>query len=538
MSRRVRRRAKKRNQRRVLIIGGITLVAVLAVFLIGYFSMKSAVNKVAKDTIWDNISIDGVDVSGMDAEAVKEALEAKVTGYQAKEITLIADETETVVTLGELGFDIANVDELIQEAVSYGKEGSVWSRYQKMKDLKNEAVEIEATYSIDSETVKTTVAEKIPHLDDEAQNATIKRENGAFVVIEGRSGKKIDVEESTKVIEDYFNAEWEPKAEEIITLVTVVDEPDIKAEDLKQVKDVLGTFSTSFSSGSNRGKNIAHAASLINGTVLMPGEEMSASDAMGSRTAENGYLEAGSYLNGTTVQTYGGGVCQVSTTLYNAVILAELEITERWAHSMSVDYVKPSMDAAISEGYKDLKFKNNTDAPVYIEGYTSGGTITFTVYGKNSNEEGRKVSYVSEVTSRTEAKKKFVASSDAVGTLKKSVSGHDAIKAKLWKVVTVNGSEVSREAINSSSYATSAATWKVGTATDNAEAKKVLTDAIATQDEAKIKVAIEQAKAIIAAASQPTTTTPVTPTTPDNGSGEENGGNTDGGTSSENNGQQ
>lgn len=517
MSRRVSKRARKRKQRRALLLGAIALVAVLAVFLVGYFSMKSAVNKVAKDTIWDHISIDGVDVSGMDAEAAKEALEAKVTGYQAKEVTLIADKTETVVTLDELGFNIANVDELIQEAVSYGKVGSVWSRYQKLKDLKKEAVEIEATYSIDSETVKTTVAEKIPHLDDEAVNATIKRENGAFVITEGKSGKKIDIEESTKVIEEYFNAEWEPKAEEIITLVTVVDEPDIKAEDLKQVKDLLGTFSTSFTSSSNRGKNISHAASLINGTVLMPGEEMSASDAMGSRTAENGYLEAGSYLNGTTVQTYGGGVCQVSTTLYNAVLLAELEVTERWAHSMNVDYVKPSMDAAISEGYKDLKFKNNTDAPIYIEGYTSGGKLTFTVYGKNTKEEGRKVTYVSEVTSRTAAKKKFVASGDAVGTLKKSSSGHDAIKAKLWKVVTVNGSEVSREAVNSSSYATSAATWKVGTGTDNAEAKKVLNDAIATQDEAKIKAAIEQAKAIIAAASQPTTSTPVTPTpeTPD-----------------------
>lgn len=512
MSRRVRGRANRRNQKRTLMIGGIVLIAVLVAFLVGYFSVKKSVNKVAKDIIWDQISIDGVDVSGMTAKEAKAALEAKITGYQLKEVTLVADETEAVVTLGDLGFAYENADELIEEAVSYGKKGSVWSRYKKLKNLQENVQEYEAGYVVDETAIPTVISQKIPHLENEAVNATIKRENGTFVVTEGKSGKKIDLEESTKVIVDYFGDEWEPKAEEIITLVTVVDEPDVKAEDLKKIKDVLGTFSTSFSSGSNRGKNITHAASLINGTVLMPGEEMSASDAMGSRTAENGYLEAGSYLNGTTVQTYGGGVCQVSTTLYNAVILAELEITERWAHSMSVDYVQPSMDAAISEGYKDLKFKNNTDAPVYIEGYTSGGKLTFTVYGENTNEDGRKVTYVSEVTSRTEAKKKFVASNDAVGTLKKSSSGHDAIKAKLWKVVTVNGSEVSREAINSSNYATSVATWKVGTATDNAEAKKVITDAIATQNEDTIKAAIAQAQAIINAASQPTTTTPVTPT--------------------------
>lgn len=511
MSRRLRRRAKKRAQKKALLLCGIALAVVLAVFLIGYFSVKSSVNKVAKDTIWDNISIDGIDVSGMKADEAKKALTQKLKEYQKQEITVNADGTKAAITLKDLGFDMKDIDKLIEEAVNYGKEGSVWSRRQKMKALENEPKNFEVTFTVDEKVAGTTITKKIPHLDNEAVNATIKLEDGVFTVTEGKSGKKIDLKASTQVIANYFEKDWVPQAKDTIQLVTVVDEPDIKAEDLKKIKDELGTFSTTFVSGSNRGKNIKHAASLINGTVLMPGEVLSASDAMGSRTKENGYLEAGSYLDGQTVQTYGGGVCQVSTTLYNAVILAELEITERWAHSMSVDYVKPSMDAAISEGYKDLKIKNNTDAPVYIEGYTTGGKLTFTVYGENSHEEGRKVSYVSEVTSKIEAKKKFVASGDPVGTLKKSVSGHDAIKAKLWKVVTVNGSEVSREAVNSSNYQSSKATWTVGVGTDNAQAKKILTDAIATQDEAKIKAAIAQAKDIIAKASQPTTNQPVAP---------------------------
>ena len=511
MSRRLRRRAKKRTQKKALLLCGIAVVVVLAVFLIGYFSVKNSVNKVAKDTIWKHISIDGVDMSGMKADEAKKALTQKLKEYQKQEITLEADGTKAVVTLKDLGFDMKDIDKVIEEAVNYGKEGSVWSRRQKMKDLENEPKDFGVTFTVDEKVTGTTITKKIPHLNNEAINATIKREDGVFTVTEGESGKKIDLKASTQVIVDYFAKHWVPQAKDTIQLVTVVDEPDIKAEDLKKIKDTLGTFSTTFTSGSNRGKNIKHAASLINGTVLMPGEVLSASDAMGSRTKENGYLEAGSYLDGQTVQTYGGGVCQVSTTLYNAVILAELEITERWAHSMSVDYVKPSMDAAISEGYKDLKIKNNTDAPVYIEGYTTGGKLTFTVYGQNNQEEGRKVSYVSEVTSRTEAKKKFVASGDAVGTLRKSVSGHDAIKATLWKVVTVNGSEVSREAVNSSNYQSSKATWTVGVGTDNAHAKKILTDAIATQDEGQIKAAIDQAKAIIATASQPTTNQPVVP---------------------------
>lgn len=527
MNKPVKGRKRRRNVRRkrALLLSGIGLAVVLVAFLSVYLVMRRSVNKVAAGTIWDNIYIEDIDVSGMNAKKAKAALEEKVSEYHKEKVTLIAEDVEAEVTLEELGLKMNDTGKLVGKAVSVGKKGSVWSRHREMKELEAKAQHLNADYSVDSEAVKKVISEKIPHLKNEAVNATIIREDGKFVITDGQKGTKVDLDKSVEILENYFDADWKPKKDEKIELTTMVDEPDITREDLEQIQSELGTFSTSFNSGSNRGKNIKHAASLINGMLLMPGEEASASDAMGSRTAENGYLEAGSYLDGQTVQTYGGGVCQVSTTLYNAVILAELEITERWSHSMTVDYVKPSMDAAISEGYKDLKFKNNTDAPIYIEGYTTGGKLTFTVYGKDVREAGRKVSYVSEVTSKTEAKKKFVASGDEVGVFKKSSSGHDGIKSKLWKVVTVNGSEVSREAFNSSNYQSSTATWKVGTATDNAEAKKILTDAIATQDEAKIKAAIESAKALIAStqtSATPTTPEPTPTPTPDTGS--DNGG--------------
>ena len=138
--------------------------------------------------------------------------------------------------------------------------------------------------------------------------------------------------------------------------------------------------------------------------------------------------------------------------------------------AMLVDYVKPSMDAAIAEGYKDLKFKNNTDTPIYIEGYTSGGKLTFTVYGKENREADRTIEYVSEETSRTDYKKKFVATGDKVGTLKKDVSGHTGMKAKLWKVVKENGEVVERTQVNSSTYKMTPryATVGVSTADPNA----------------------------------------------------------------------
>lgn len=514
MTRRGRRQRRRgvAVKRRAIILGAGVLGVALIAFLVVYFVMRNAVNKVAADIIWDNIYIETVNVSGMKAKQAKKALQELSEEYKAQKIKLVAEESEVEVLLEELGLRMKDVDKLVKEAVSYGKKGSVFARYQKLKSLKGKVVEpvlIEASFEVDKEAVSKVILEKFSKLEGAAVDATIKRVNGQFVISDGKSGVKVDMEKSLKNINDHFGKDWKYKGIETINLETTVDEPDITKEQLQQVKDVLGTFTTTFKANNNRGKNVANATSRINGMVLMPGEVMSASDSMGSRNAANGYLEAGSYLNGETVESYGGGVCQVSTTLYNAVILAELEIVERSSHSMIVDYVKPSMDAAISEGVLDLKIKNNTDAPIYIEGITNGGKLTFTVYGKEYRPSTRKVSYISETLSTTDPGKKFVATGDPIGTYKKAVSAHAGIKAKLWKVVTENGAEVSREQFNKSSYKASPATYHVGVGTDNPEAAAIINNAIATKDEATIKTAIAQAQALIAAA---TSGTPVAPT--------------------------
>lgn len=514
MARRGRRLRKGKSmaaRRRAIVIGAGVLGVALIAFLVVYFVMRNAVDKVPADVIWNHINIESVDVSGMNAKEAKQALEDLVSEYKSQTIKLVADESEAEVTLEQIGFHITNVEEVVEKAVSYGKKGSVFARYKIMKQLKgngDEPVLFEASYGIDKDITEKLISEKFAKLEGAAVNATMKRENGQFVITDGKKGVKVDHKISVQNIADYFAKEWKNGDKKTMKLLTTVDEPDITKEQLQQVKDVLGTFSTTFKANNNRGKNVANATSRINGTILMPGEIMSASDSMGSRNAANGYFEAGSYLNGETVESFGGGVCQVSTTLYNAVILAELEITERSSHSMIVDYVKPSMDAAISEGVLDLKIKNNTDAPIYIEGITKGGTLTFTVYGKEYRPSTRKVSYISETLSTTDPGKKFVATGEPIGTYKKAVSAHMGIKAKLWKVVTENGTEVSREQFNKSSYKASPATYHVGIGSDNAEAAAIVNNAIKTQDEATIQAAIAQAQGLIA---QATSGTPVTP---------------------------
>ena len=199
------------------------------------------------------------------------------------------------------------------------------------------------------------------------------------------------------------------------------------------------------------------------------------------------------------MQSIAGGICQVSTTLYNAVLYAELEVTERSPHSIIVTYVDPSRDAAIAEGIKDFKFKNNYDTPILIEGYIdSNNQLGFYIYGKDTRPEGHSVEYESETLEKMEYTKKFVEDTESsLGTLNNEGTAINGRTARLWKIVYENGEEVSRDVINNSTYKPTEMRIKVGTATDNAEAANLVKTAIASQDEAAINEAIAQAKALI-----------------------------------------
>lgn len=491
------KRIKRVKQRKQMIEKGIFVSAcVLIAFGVVWFILRGYVNKVDKDVIYDNVYVESVNASGMKKAEVKKALAEKEAEYQARNMVFHVEDKNVTLTLGELGFSIGEIDKCVAEAVSYGKEGNVWSRYRKVRKLKKEKQVVPVSYKIDEEKVKAVLAEKAQPLENEAENASIRRENGEFIITDEVAGKTVDAEASVKAIEQYLNKKWKRKDGEV-TLVSITDEPKVKRADLEVIQNRLGTFTTYCGSGGGRVQNIQTGAGLINGDVIMPGEEYSANAAMEPYTEENGFTTAGSYESGKVVQTMGGGICQVSSTLYNAVILAELEVTQRQPHSMLVNYVEPSMDAAIAGDVKDLKFRNNTKYPIFVEGYLWNGNITFNIYGKETRPDNREIEYISETLSSQEPAKKFEASGSALGTMERGGSPHTGKVAQLWKVVRENGQEVSREVFNKSRYSMSPVIIKVGTASDNAEAAALVNAAIASQDEGQINAAIAAAKAKI-----------------------------------------
>ncbi len=509
--------------------GVLALVLVIA----AAFTFSVRAQEPEEDTIPERVFFGSIDGGGMSKEEAVKAIEAYVEQLGGTKVTLTAGENSLETTAGELGLSWSN-PEIVEEAAGLGKTGNLIARYKVMKDLEHEDQVYGIAYELDAAKVQAFLEASQETLNTPAVDASLTREDGEFVITPGSQGVSVNVAESVTLLEKFFSTQWEEQ-EVTIELTAEVVEPRGTEEELSKVQDELGSYHTNFSSSADgRVTNLQVGAAKINGAVIYPGEEFSAYAYLSPINAENGYELAGAYENGTTIESYGGGVCQVSTTLYNAAIRAELEITERYPHSMTVSYVEPSEDAAIAGTYKDLKFVNNTEAPIYIEGYTVGRDIYFTIYGQETRPENRKVTFESEILSNEAPATQFKAVEMPVGHVKRVQGAHNGISAKLWKIVTVDGVEESREEFNRSTYNPSPAIYEVGTVSANPEAVANINAALATQDEATIRAAAEywSDEAIAqreAAAQQPatppaeggTTTPEGGNTTPEGGTGTE-----------------
>ncbi|MDQ2985984.1 MAG: VanW family protein [Armatimonadota bacterium] len=226
----------------------------------------------------------------------------------------------------------------------------------------------------------------------------------------------------------------------------------ISNETVDGINVVVRSFSTRFSAGNrNRSNNIRLASGSLSGVVLLPGDVLSYNETVGRRTQKAGYKLAGVYANGRHEVDIGGGICQVSTTLFNAVALADLEIVNRQNHSMPVPYVSVGRDATVDYGSIDLKVKNNYDSPIAISSEVKGGTITFYVLGSKKldydvrletsghSSWGNGVKYVSD-------------GSLAPGTTKVVEKGSSGRKCTTWRVLEKDGVEIKRERMFDSIY--------------------------------------------------------------------------------------
>ena len=241
---------------------------------------------------------------------------------------------------------------------------------------------------------------------------------------------------------------------EDFSVPVTITEPKISKEEMSAnlFRDKLGSCTTTVTGTANRKHNVALAARSCNGVVLNPGETFSYNDTLGQRTAANGYRTAAAYVGGKTVQEYGGGICQISSTVYLATLRANLEITDRTNHMFYPGYIPYGMDATVSWGGPDFKFRNNTDYPIKLVVTYSGGKATCTIYGTNTTGNSVKMEY-SILSSTPYQTVEQEDSSLAPGERRQQQNGYTGYKVATYRCIyDADGNLVSRTFEANSTY--------------------------------------------------------------------------------------
>ncbi|WP_310604909.1 VanW family protein [Anaerosporobacter sp.] len=462
------------KKKKITLIAISVLVLIAAVLTGAYVTISASIDN---NTICKGIFINSVDVGGMTMEEAQDAVDSYIADRASKKVTIQVDNESVSSTLQQLGYQV-NESDVVAEAMQIGKSGNIIKRYKEIKDIEKENKTFELDFTMSQSSIRSLIEEECTKYDVPAENATMKRENGAFVISEHVVGRKIDVNATVQAINDAIMNDWDGQ-DIIVTASVEEDVPEYTADDLRACTDVLGSATTNFAdSKAARVNNVTVATSHVNGSVVYPGETFSVYESISPIEISNGYMKAGAYENGLVIESVGGGVCQVSSTLYNSVLKAELEVVERSPHSMVVSYVKPSADAAIAGTYKDLKFKNNTDSPIYIEGYIVGRNVTFTIYGKETRPSNRTIEYVSQVIETTQPPEDVITvdKTQPSSYYKVTSPSHTGYKAQLWKVIYIDGVESERIQINSSSYNASPRYITVGKEEEVKEPEEVPND--------------------------------------------------------------
>lgn len=245
----------------------------------------------------------------------------------------------------------------------------------------------------------------------------------------------------------------EDKEEYIIPLNITLPSKTVNDLGEDAFPDVLGTYTTLYdASNENRDNNVNLASEKINGTIIYPGETFSYNQIVGKRTIEAGYKEAGAYAGGKVVQEIGGGICQVSSTLYNAVLYANLEVVERYNHYFETSYVDPGRDATVSWGSLDFQFKNNRDYAIKIEAKARNGVCEITIKGIKQDNDYEVViqPQVTSIIKKTERYEND--SSLEEGVTEVEQEGHDGCTSETHKILMQNGVTVSDEIISQDYY--------------------------------------------------------------------------------------
>ena len=422
----------------------------------------------------EGVVVNNINLAGMTVAEAEERLEQLAEEICGGSLTLTVADDEEPVFISYSDFDMHVADSnIIEDICEIGTRGNLIKRYKELADVKNNRAEYELPFEYDHDKLKSLIDAGTAAYNREAKDATLVRHSGEFIITDEVTGIKVNVAGTLEAAEKALGEGWDGSSQTVAAVAEETAAAHTRAE-LEVITDLLGSYSTSYSSStSNRIANIANGAALIDETVIYPGETFSFLDNVTPFTSGNGYYQATGYSGGKVVPSMGGGICQVSSTLYNAVLRAELEVVERANHGLTVGYVPLGADATVAEGSVDFKFRNNLDSAIYLEAYTWNGSVYTCIYGVESRPSNRSIEFYS-VTEQTIAPGEDVITKDDTqpeGWQEVTQSAHNGYVASFYKYIYVDGELEDTVWINTSRYSATPRYVTVGTKKEKEDKK-------------------------------------------------------------------
>lgn len=500
---------KKKRFKKKIIIAFVILVLIILAATTGFAFANMFNSKIVKGT-----QIGSIDVSKLTLEEAKNKLEQEKSKNYLKDIVVECDGiTETTsLELLEVQYNTSNA---VSKAQDIGRKGNIFTNNFDIIDTLMHGKSVEVEYTLNQDKVDMLYTTMVSKLEGKVEEYSYSIEEDELIINKGKDGKSIDRNDFDSKIKEvienfgksngtihvksnfktadnididkiYSEVHTEPKdayiVEEPFQVFNSENGVDFDVENAKtiiaeekeeyiiplkitkanvQILDLgdklftkrLGTYTTYYDpSNRNRSTNIYLSAKKINGTVVMPGETFSYNQTVGKRTIDAGFKEAGAYANGKVVQEVGGGICQVSSTLYNACLFANLEIVLRYNHLFECSYVDAGRDATVSWGGPDFKFKNSRKYPVKIAASGSDGTVTVSIYGLEEENEYT-VKVTSKKTSIIDKETEYVDDPNLEeGKEVVEQSGHAGCTSEAYKILYKDGQEYSRTLLSKDRY--------------------------------------------------------------------------------------
>ena len=507
------KKVDKAKRKKRLIITGVILGIIILVGLL--FSTIFALININNSKIISGVKIEGIEVSGLSKDEARIKLETIYTEKVQKEIPIKYNEFESSInpTMIELKY---NIDKAVDEAINVGRNNNIFvNNYNILFTLLGKR-DINLEMSINEEASKKVIQDIGANLPGIVIESSYYIEGENLIITKGKEGIQIDTEglltkikenlDSPNISNDYieipvtqkvpepididkihseiykevqdayytkdpfeihpevegvdFNVEEakamiEAEDKEEYTIKLTITKPKVTVNDIgtEAFPDKLGTFTTRYDArDKDRTTNLIIACQKLNNQVVLAGDTFSYNKTLGERTIAAGYKNAKVYENGQVVDGIGGGICQISSTLYNAVVDANLSIVERRNHQFVTSYVPAGKDATVVYGMTDFKFKNTRKYPIKIIATAQNGIATISIYGNKEEVEYDVTLEVKQLSTIPTTTKYVEDSSLPVGTEKVKQAGANGVKTETYLVKSLNGKVVSREVISRDTY--------------------------------------------------------------------------------------